>query len=200
MAIICGFLRRGAAATLAVVTVAGCSRPADLPKGTDAIKPSYNPKTGRLEKITYDRNHDGKLDAWVSMDGTRVVRAELDDNYDGAADRWEYYESGVGAAGPAGNAGGPPAGVLSKVEVSTRHDGKPSRVEFYENGQRVRVEEDSDGDGNVDSWETWVDGAEARNLLDTDGDGKPDRRLTYPADGSSPIFDKADANGRFPTP
>ena len=52
----------------------------------------------------------------------------------------------------------------------------------------------------MDSWETWVSGAGSQNLLDTDGDGRPDRRLTYPQDGSSPLFQKADADGRFPTP
>jgi hypothetical protein len=126
------------------------------------------------------------------------VRAELDENFDGAPDRWEYYESRGPA--PAAQAGSPPAGALSKVEVSTRKDGKPSRVEFFERGRRVRAEEDTDGDGRVDSWETWVNGAESQNLLDTDGDGRPDRRLTYPQDGSSPLFEKADADGRFPTP
>lgn len=198
MARIRSFLRLGTVATIAGLTLSGCSRPAAVTKGNDAIKPSYNPKTGRLEKITYDRNHDGKLDAWVYMDGTRVVRAVLDENNDGAPDRWEYYDTGAGAT--AASPGQPPTGILSRVEVSTRHDGKPSRVEFYEKGQQVRAEEDSDADGKIDSWETWVDGAEWRNLLDTDGDGRPDRRLTYPKDGSSPIFEKADANGRFPAP
>jgi hypothetical protein len=185
-------------ATLLGLASAGCSRPARAPRGNDAIKPSYNATTGRLERITYDRNHDGKVDAWLSMDGTRVVRAELDENFDGTPDRWEYYESGGPA--PVAQAGAPPVGVLSKVEVSTKKDGKPSRVEFFERGQRVRAEEDTDGDGKVDSWETWVSGAGSQNLLDTDGDGRPDRRLTYPQDGSSPLFEKADADGRFPTP
>ena len=192
-------LRPCALAALACALLAGCARPADAPKGSDQIKPSYNPKTGRLEKITYDRNHDGKVDAWVSMDGTRVVRADLDDNYDGAADRWEYYEAAAGSA-PTTPAVSQGAGGLARVETSTRHDGKASRVEFFEKGQRVRVEEDADGDGQVDKWETWANGAQSRIVLDTDGDGRPDRRLTYYQDGSDPLFEKADADGRFPTP
>src|SRR4051794_16123205 len=83
----------------ACVSLGGCSRPAQAPKGTDQIKPTYNPRTGRLEEITYDRNHDGKVDAWLSMDGTRVVGAELDENYDGTVDRWEYYDTTAGASG-----------------------------------------------------------------------------------------------------
>ena len=92
---------------------------------------------------------------------------------------------------------GSPAGVLSRVEDSTRHDGKVSRWEFYEKGQRVRAEEDTDGDGTVDKWETWAAGALSMVLLDTDGNGKPDRRLVYPADGSGPRFEMADANGQL---
>jgi len=179
-------------------SLCGCSRPPQTARGTDQIKPSYNAQTGRLEKITYDRNHDGKVDAWMSMDGTRVVRAELDENYDGAVDRWEYYDPPAGASGA--SSGTQDAGTLSQVEISTRHDGKASRVEFFERGQRVRVEEDTDGDGKVDKWETWANGAQSRIVFDTDGDGRPDRRLTYHQDGSDPLFEKADADGRFPTP
>ena len=41
------------------------------------MTPAYNAKTGRLEKLTYDRNRDGRPDAWVEMDGARLVRAEF---------------------------------------------------------------------------------------------------------------------------
>ena len=177
-----------------VLAAAGCSRPPEIPKGNDQITPTYNAKTGRLEKITYDRNHDGKVDAWTFMDGTRVVRAELDENNDGKVDRWEYYEAGTGIA-KAGS--GPPAGVLSRVEDSTRHDGTVSRWEYYEHGERVRAAEDTNADGRVDTWETWAGGALATVLLDTNGDGKADRRLVYPADGSGPRFEMAGADGQF---
>jgi hypothetical protein len=130
------------------------------------------------------------------MDGTRVVRAELDENNDGKVDRWEYYETGPGTGGAkAGSA--PGAGVLSRVEDSTRHDGKVSRWEYYEKGQRVRAEEDTDADGRVDKWETWSGGVLATVLLDTDGDGKADRRLVYSADGSGPRFEMAGPGGQF---
>ena len=187
-----------AAAIVAVLGAAGCSKPPAIPKGNDQIKPSYNEKTGRLEKITYDRNRDGKVDAWTVMEGTRVVRAELDDNYDGTVDRWEYYDGSEQAG--ASPTGGVATGALSRVEVSARQDGTVSRREFYEKGQRVRAEEDTDGDGKVDKWETWAAGALSMILLDTNGDDKPDRRLVYPADGSGPRFETADASGRFSAP
>jgi hypothetical protein len=169
------------AAALLAGAVCACSQKPAAPPGNDRIKPTYNPETGRLEKITYDRNGDGKVDAWTFMDGTILVRAELDDNYDGVVDRWEHYAPGAGVA-PATVAPPPgerPTGVLTRVETSTRHDGKPSRWEFYEGGALTRAEEDTDGDGRVDKWETWRAGALAIIALDTLGRGRPDRRIIY---------------------
>jgi hypothetical protein len=189
------FVRLACAALAASVAAGGCSSPPEAPRGNDQIRPTYNEKTGRLEKITYDRNRDGKVDAWTFMNGTRVVRAELDDNHDGQVDRWEFYDTAdTGGASPSG---APAAGVLVRVESSTRNDGTVSRREYYERGQRARAEEDTDGDGKVDKWETWADRALSTILLDTDGDGRADRRLTYPADGSGPRFEVATADGTF---
>jgi hypothetical protein len=182
-------------ALVVAAAAAGCSQPPEVPRGNDQIKPTYNAKTGRLEKITYDRNRDGKVDAWTFMNGTRVVRAELDDNHDGQVDRWEFYDTGDGAG--AAPSGAPAAGVLVRVETSTRNDGKVSRREFYERGQRVRAEEDTDGDGRVDKWETWANAALSTILLDTSGDGTADRRIVYPADGSGPRFEVAGTDGTF---
>jgi hypothetical protein len=188
-------VRPGVLALALAGLVGGCSRAPELPKGNAQVKPSYNAKTGRLERITYDRNHDGKVDAWTFMDGTRLVRAELDENDDGVVDRWEHYGEGAGSDAPTGVKA---AGELSRVEIATRRDGKVSRREFYERGRRTRAEEDTDGDGRVDKWETWADGALATILLDTDTDGRPDRRLVYASDGSAPRFDTVGADGTFP--
>jgi len=48
-------------------------------------------KSGRLTRLTYDRNGDGKIDTWGYMDGSRVVRVEVDEDGDGKVDRWEYH-------------------------------------------------------------------------------------------------------------
>ena len=55
---------------------------------------------GKLQKIEYDRNNDGRIDAWGYMDGARVVRVEVDENGDGQVDRWEYHASDAAAATP----------------------------------------------------------------------------------------------------
>jgi len=195
-------LRRWLACAGALTLVAGISvgcRKASRAPGNPEVQPSYNRETGRLERITYDRNHDGKPDAWLFMNGTHVVMAQLDENFDGSVDRWEYYgeRSKPEASETAQQSEGMPdlaRNVLERAEQATRGDGKVTRWEKYERGQLVRVEEDTTGSGRVDKWETWSGGAIQLLELDTKGTGRPDRRLVYPQDGSPPHLE-LDRNG-----
>jgi len=174
----------------------GCQKPSQ-PGGNAEVKPSYNKDTGQLERITYDRNHDGKPDAWLFMKGARVVMAQLDENYDGTIDRWEYYGDRPAVSADGAAAPGMPAlprSILERAEQATRGDGKVNRREWYERGQLARVEEDTTGSGRVDKWETWSAGVLQKLELDTKGTGRPDRRLIYPADGSAPQLE-IDRNG-----
>jgi hypothetical protein len=129
------------------------------------------------------------------MDGTRLVSMEIDRNFDGVIDRWEYYDAS-GSLEKVGfsraNDGTVDAwayqdknGRLARIEVSTRRDGKVNRLEFYEGeaGTLTRAEEDTDGNAGPDKWETYRDGALASVEIDTNRDGRPDRRLTYGPNG-----------------
>ena len=145
---------------------------------TDAasrITPAYDQTTGRLTRLAYDANDNGRDDTWASMDGTRLITLEADENEDGTIDRWEYY--------PATAAEGsrqPP----ERIERATRLDGQVSRREYFDNGVLARIEEDTDGNGAVDKWETYAAGVLVTLALDTSGRGRPDRRLVYRPDGS----------------
>jgi len=154
-----------ATVTLAVLLTAlgGCreARP-DAP-----MQATYD-KTGKLQLLTYDSNGDGKPDTWAYMDGTRVLRVEIDKNQDGVIERWEYYG---------------PRQVLEKVEISTRSDGKVTRTEFYAAAAVARAEEDTDGDGNVDRWESYANGLVQSVAFDTERAGRPTRRFVYSSDG-----------------
>ena len=118
-------LRAGAGVLLVALAVAAGCRNARQPGGNAEIHPTYNKDTGQLERITYDRNHDGKPDAWLVMNGARVVMAQLDENFDGTVDRWEYYADRA-PTDPAPAAGMPalPHSVLERAEQATRGDGK----------------------------------------------------------------------------
>jgi len=191
-----GMHARGAIAIASIVLAGGCA--ADPAAAGGDITPTYNKDTGRLERITYDRNADGRIDATAFMDGTRIVRAELDEDFDGVVDRWEYYEPGEATTRVRGSVALKGAGVLTRVEQAAGAPGKVSRWESYAGGALAEATEDADGDGRVDKWETWSDGSLASVALDTTGQGRPDRRLVYPATGGEPRLELADSSGRFP--
>jgi hypothetical protein len=171
------------------------------------MEPVYDQKTGKLQLLKYDSNGNGKIDTWSHMDGTRVVRIELDKDEDGLIDRWEYYgpdqklekvgfsrlkdgkEDAWSYAGP--------DGTVLRIEVSTRRDGKVSRIEHFEKERLVTAEEDSDGDGKMDKWETYDGERLASVAFDTTHRGTPDRRLVYGASGTARLEVDPDGTGRF---
>lgn len=152
-----------ALATLASAAACSSSDPgAAAPAG---VKATYSKTTGKLELITYDTNKDGKVDAWSHMDGTRLVSMDIDRNFDGTPDRWEYYAAD---------------GSLEKVGMSRAGNGRVDAWAFQgADGQLDRMEVDANHDGRVDTWETYRNGALASVEIDTTRDGRPDRRLTY---------------------
>jgi hypothetical protein len=170
------------------------------PQGTTQLKPSYD-AGGKLRKLEYDRNNDGKVDAWGFMDGARVVRVEVDENGDGAVDRWEYHrEPAAGAAGDRNAAPDRLDQSVERIERATRFDGRVSRKEYFTDGVLSKVEEDTDGDGKMDKWETYKDGSLSILALDTEGRGTPNRRLIYRPDGSMDHIEAdPDGSGTFTT-
>ncbi len=178
------------------------------------IEPQYDKQTGRLRLLKYDGNRNGKVDAISYMDGSRVLRIEIDKDEDGRVDRWEYYDAqqnlvkvGFSRSGDGKEDAWSYAaadGTPVRLEISTHGDGKVTRTEYYEKGAIVRAEEDSDGDGAIDRWETYSDaGSESRLVsvaFDTGHHGRPDRRLTYEADGAVRVEVDPDGDGRFVLP
>jgi len=193
--------------------VAGCGGNS----GSETSKGSYDPQTGRLVQITYDRNGNGRIDTWTRMDGARPISSELDTNEDGRIDRWEEYdEQGkLTRAGWTRPATPPAPGATPTPDawLYASADGKTSRIEFfdtdntgaqvvtrrefYEGAVLVRVEEDKDGDDIVDQWETWEGGALKYVEFDEGKDGRPDRRFTY-TNGALVLIESApDAKGVY---
>jgi hypothetical protein len=180
------YLRRSGpiAATFALLAfgAAACAPPE--PVRDPRLTPEY--KDGKLSRLVYDKNGDGKPDTWGFMDGARVVRVEVDEDGDGKVDRWEYHkQSGPAAEASAGRAGSDaPDKTIERIERATRHDGTISRKEFFDNGALIRLEEDTDADGKIDKWETYAAGTLASMAFDSQHRGSPDRRLVYNSDGS----------------
>jgi len=172
--------------TLCAVASAACVS-GSTTEAAATVKSEYN-ESGRLTRLTYDRNGDGKIDTFGYMDGSRVVRIEVDENGDGKIDRWEYHADPKGSNGSAGSTGTSAADAvdvtLERIDRATKFDGKVSRREYFEHGVLTRIEEDTDGDGKTDKWETYSAGTLAIMAIDTKARGIPDRRLIYQPDGT----------------
>jgi hypothetical protein len=151
---------------------------ADTPPGPGRATPVYNRQTGKLEQLTSDRDGDGKIDTWASMDGTRVTMIETDRNGDGRPDRREYYHPDPAGAGDA-----QAQNVIDRAEETNGPDARVTRREFYVHGVLQRVEDDTDADGRVDKWEFYTGGRLERVELDLAGTGAANRRLFYGANG-----------------
>lgn len=202
-------LRRGLAAALVLATVA-CGPDERL---RETSKGRYDPQTGVLLEITYDKNKNGVIDTWTKMEGTRPVSSTLDENEDGMIDRWEEYDAqgrlvragwirsrspkpGETPAAPAADANAP---RVPDTWVYPSADGRTSRVEyldidlegrtvvarreFFEGDRLLRVEEDKDGDDQIDQWEVHENGVLKSVEFDEGRDGVPDRRFTYSPTG-----------------
>jgi hypothetical protein len=166
--------------------------------GPDGVKRYLNDKGaykawydawGRLEKIEFDKNGDGNPDHLAHYGGGRAAKLlEVDEDYNGTMDRWEYYDeaSVLVKLGDARRGRGPdrwtymgPGGQPRRIEYDENGDGQFERAELFEEGRLTAVELDTTGDGKPHRWQRWVNGKMRGEDLDTDGDGKGDRRIAY---------------------
>lgn len=159
------------AVLLGLLVVAGCSDAGRV----SVVSPQYDQASGRLTRLGYDSNRDGRPDIAASMDGRDVKAIEIDVDHDGLVDRWEYYEP-ADHAGRVADQDGP---RLLRLEQVSRRNGTIVRREGYEAGELAWVREDRDADGRIDRWETYVAGALSMVELDTTGGGHPNRRIRY---------------------
>jgi hypothetical protein len=175
--------------------------------GASRITPEYDKQTGRLATLKYDSNGDGRVDMTSTMDGPRVIRIEIDRDFDGRPDRWEYYDShqklekvGFSRAGDGREDAwsyADAAGNIERIAVSTKRDGAIQRVEHYSDETLVSADEDTDGDGKPDKWETYDGDRLAMVAYDTLHRGIADRRLRYGADGTARLEFDAKGNGTW---
>ena len=205
---------RRLAVAAALLFAAGCSGVST----TERPRAEYDPTSGRLRRLEYDANKNGRNDAASVMDGTRIRWIELDLDENGKVDRWDFYtaENTLEKVGFSRlNDGLMDAqafyavdGTLLRIEVSTKRDRRFDRVEFYEGGALVRGEEDADGDGKTDKWETYRPNPAASVgeppyaitsvAFDDQRRGTPQRRLHYGDRGQVMRIEvDPDGDGRF---
>lgn len=150
---------------------------------------------GRLDRLEFDINKDGKPDHIAHYGGKRhPYLIEVDEDFDGNIDRWEYYddERVLVRVGVSRRGHGPdmwsipgPGGAPKRLEYDEDGDGKVDRTEELDaQGRVVRVALDTGRKGRMDRWQTWQNGRLQSEELDIDGDGRPDRRLVYGPQGN----------------
>jgi hypothetical protein len=153
------------------------------------IEVEYDERTGRLSRLTINKQSDGKPNIVGDIQESKFVKIEVDSNEDGKTDRWEYYGAdeklsrvGVSRA----NDGIEDAwvfradnGAIARIEVSTKRNGKANRTEFYENGVLAKAAEDANLDGLIDKWEQYESGVLVSASFDTTNSGHPTTTVDY---------------------
>lgn len=121
------------------------------------------PEELRLVRREMDLNFDGRLDLWnwYGEEG-ELVKQAFDLDFDGKIDVVSFFEHGV----------------VVRKELYQRSGDKPDAFKYYSNGQLIRSERDTTGNGKIDTWEYWEEGRVHRVGQDLDGDGKVDRWTT----------------------
>ena len=175
--------------------------------GSQDARPVYGSDSRLLERIDYDTDRNGLVDARLYFSLGRPTRLEVDADADGLVERWELYRAdgslerlGTSSAGD----GRADTWVIQSdaaltLEVSTRRDGVIDRREFHDSGLLRRAELDTNHDGLTDQWQRFEGGRLAELAFDTTFQAsRPDRRLIYSSDGTvAPVETDTEGNGRF---
>jgi antitoxin component YwqK of YwqJK toxin-antitoxin module len=196
------------AATLA----AGCGQnksavagPAAEPSpGVQKLSDQISEAQQANEKATkYDLNHDGTPDVFSysvpgkAEDGReiqRVVRKELDLNFDGKVDITKFYGEteqvereayDLDFDGKLDQVNFYEKGVVVRKERDLDYNNQTDLWLYLEKGKIVRKERDTNGDGKVDYWEYWENDQVERAGEDLDGDGSVDRWIRNPEASAS---------------
>jgi hypothetical protein len=198
----------------AALTAAACS---PAPGGSQPAA-TYDARTGVLRTLTFDANRNGTTESTSYMEGTRILRIELDFDENGRVERWDFYrpDGSLEKVGLASRNDGvldaeafyESGGALARMRVSTRHDRVFDRTEFYAGGILTRSAEDTDRDGRPDKWETYRprhDGPRnepgytiTSTTFDDTGSGRPERRFVYgPAGTIARVELDLDGDGTF---
>lgn len=140
-----------------------------------------------------DANQDGETDVWKYLDEypdpndpsvtkTRLVRKEVDVNFDGQINIVRHYnEAGelklervdVDLDGIPDYENHLDNGRLVQRDV-LGPDGRVLAMRYYTNGEIQRVEKDTNGDSKIDYWEFYEQGILDRIGQDLNGNGRAD--------------------------
>jgi hypothetical protein len=129
-----------------------------------------------------DENHDGKPDLFYTYRDGKIVKVEVDRNFDGKIDEWDFYDR---------------EGRPERIERDENYDGRPDLWYFYENGEVKRSEQDTDFNGQPDWFTTFEKGLSARSDCRPNGSKIVVRRFIYVHGILSEEWVDEDQDGKF---
>jgi hypothetical protein len=169
--------------------LAACASRQKRTTGESSFGAINQPKR-EVEKVTeFDLNHDQFPDVWSfnvedkGPDGKpvmRLVRKELDINWDRKVDITRFYED---------------KDAVSREAMDLDFDGKVDQVNFYEKGLIVRKERDLDSNNQPDLWIYFEKGKIARKERDSNADAKVDYWEYWEADAVDRIGEDLNGDG-----
>jgi hypothetical protein len=135
-----------------------------------------------VHTYNYDYNHDGRPDHFYTYRNGKIAKAEVDRNFDGKIDKWEYFDS---------------EGRPERMELDENFDGRPDLWYFYEKGTLVRSEQDTDFNGTPDWFGYYENGILVRQDCRPNGSEIVVRRLLYEHGVRREEWVDEDEDGKF---
>jgi hypothetical protein len=158
-----GMLAGGAILFIALRTPYNESQ-ADL-DGDDIVDEFYYYNGPTLDRVEYDRDADGRIDArWISDINGVAARYEGDDDFDG---RFEWHAVAE-------------AGQIVTSTLDSNGDGRPDLVMHLRHGVMLNIDAYDEPGRRVVARQHYVDGAwHDSTEFDDDGDGVFERHVEY---------------------
>jgi hypothetical protein len=158
-----------------VVGCGGAGANGDLGSGTDTGKRDTEFKhepcdltSSDAETMTADAT--GRPVIITVRKGGRPGCRAVDFNRDGTIDVFVYYDE---------------QGRDRRREYGFDRPDRPNEIDYFQDGQLIRKERETNNDGKIDTWDYYEGGRLAREERDTSGDGLVHEWWTFPAPGSS---------------
>ncbi len=136
-------------------------------------------------RLSLDADRDSKPEQlrYIDRQSGRIVRKELDRDYDGTLDAWHDYEDGQ---------------LVARV-IDSDGDRRPDAWEQYADGRMTSRAVDRDGDGVKDAFYRYRGDSLVEERHDSDNDGRIDRRVFYEQRRRTRDEEDRDRDGRMDT-
>src|SRR5262245_14975857 len=163
------------------------------------------------KSVSFDRDKDGKPDAWNYYSGNAISCKQVDFDHDGRKDWLVAYNGSGGTLYQKADFDydgkydmvavfDPGTNQPSEIERDTNFDGKLDVKEIYAGGQLTSVTRSRNADGKPDQWQDFSGGTMTTIKSDDNYDGKVDREEAPTPPAPPPAPEPAPATQPTPPP